>query len=164
MTLYRANTTKRALPRRKALILAAIMLASFAMPSEPVLAAQSPTSEKAVLTVDITGISTSSGQILIAVFNSQTSYEKDDPISARVITAQPRRLLEIFAQLPLGDYAVKVLHDENSDERMNLSLFGAPTEAYGFSQNARNTFRQPRWDEAKFTLTAKGYTAAIRVQ
>jgi uncharacterized protein (DUF2141 family) len=35
--------------------------------------------------------------------------------------------------IPAGTYAVTVLHDENSDGKMDFNWIGMPTKGYGFS-------------------------------
>ena len=42
--------------------------------------------------------------------------------------------------------------DENKNGKLDKNLFGAPTEAYGFSNNARETFSSPSFEAAKVVL------------
>ena len=42
--------------------------------------------------------------------------------------------------VPPAKYAVAVFHDANNNEVLDKNAFGIPTEAYGFSNNARGRF------------------------
>ena len=44
------------------------------------------------------------------------------------------------AQLPFGIYAIGVLHDENSNGRMDRGLFGRPQEGFGISLSPSRGF------------------------
>lgn len=57
-----------------------------------------------------------------------------------------------FENLADGQYAVAIFHDENENGIIDKNMFGAPTEAYGFSRNARGTFSAPSFEEAKIDL------------
>ena len=39
--------------------------------------------------------------------------------------------------LPAGAYAVALFQDENGNDNLDTTAFGAPTEKYGFSNDAR---------------------------
>ena len=59
-----------------------------------------------------------------------------------------------YSNLVKGNYAVAVFHDRNKDGVLNTNLFGVPTEEYGFSNNARNTFSAPSFSAASFSVSA----------
>jgi uncharacterized protein (DUF2141 family) len=51
-----------------------------------------------------------------------------------------------------GTYAIAVFHDRNKNGKLDKNIFGAPTESYGFSNNARSTFSAPSFSAASFEL------------
>ena len=53
-----------------------------------------------------------------------------------------------FSDLPKATYAVAVFHDKNKNGVMDKNLVGVPTEKYGFSNNARETFSAPSFESA----------------
>jgi uncharacterized protein (DUF2141 family) len=61
-----------------------------------------------------------------------------------------------FNRIPAGTYAVTVLHDENSDGKMDFNWIGMPTKGYGFSNNARATLLPPSFDAASFGYDGEG--------
>ncbi len=56
-----------------------------------------------------------------------------------------------FEGLPLGTYAVAVIHDENANARLDTVL-GIPREGFGFSRNPRISFGPPRFSAAQFSI------------
>ena len=68
-----------------------------------------------------------------------------------------------FANLPKGGYAVAVFHDEDADGELDTNFVGIPTEAYGFSNNARGVFGPPELSEQLFELKTN-YTITIQIR
>ncbi len=59
-----------------------------------------------------------------------------------------------FERVPPGRYAVAVHHDENDDGKLQRGLFGAPSEGYGASNDAKGTLGPPSFEAAAFRLRA----------
>ncbi len=59
-----------------------------------------------------------------------------------------------FTEMPPGTYAAAVIHDENSNGKLDTNFLGIPTEGYGISQNHTHALRRPTWDESKFVVNA----------
>ena len=59
-----------------------------------------------------------------------------------------------FTNMPPGTYAAAVIHDENSNNKLDKNFLGVPTEGYGISQNHTHALRRPTWDESKFVVQA----------
>lgn len=68
-----------------------------------------------------------------------------------------------FRNLPSGDYAVAILHDENGNSRLDRTL-GIPREGIGFSRNPRFSFGPPRFSAARFALRGHGGSQRIRMR
>ena len=68
-----------------------------------------------------------------------------------------------FDGLPHGDYAVAVIHDENSNAKLDV-FAGIPREGYGFSRNPPVMFGAPRFAAARFTITGDANTQQIRMR
>ncbi|MFM9827149.1 MAG: DUF2141 domain-containing protein [Sphingomonas sp.] len=56
-----------------------------------------------------------------------------------------------FAGLPLGNYAVAVIHDENTNAKLD-TFMGIPREGFGFSRNPKIGFGPPRFSAAEFSV------------
>jgi len=68
-----------------------------------------------------------------------------------------------FDGLPHGNYAVAVIHDENSNAKLD-TFAGIPREGYGFSRNAPVRFGPPRFAAARFALTGDADLQQIRMR
>jgi uncharacterized protein (DUF2141 family) len=67
-----------------------------------------------------------------------------------------------FNDMPPGTYAVAVLHDENSNNKLDTNFLGIPLEGYGMSNNHTHALRRPTWNESKF-VAAAAMTVTLRV-
>ena len=117
------------------------------------------------LTIVVTGFENDDGELLTAVSNSRENYESDDSAFVGVtVKIENRKVEHIFEDLPFGEYAIKLFHDENMDGELNSNFLGIPTEDYGFSNNARGTFGPADYDDAKFSFDRNKLTIEITVQ
>jgi len=127
--------------------------------------AQSDSPKTGTLRILIDGFSNDKGDARIALCNSIEGYKSDDRAfrleAARISNGKAEWVLK---DLPFGEYAIKVFHDENSNRKLYKNLFGAPTEAYGFSNNARATFGPPDYKKAAFQFDNPDMTVRITVQ
>jgi uncharacterized protein (DUF2141 family) len=67
-----------------------------------------------------------------------------------------------FEGLPHGQYAVAVIHDENSNARLD-TFAGIPREGFGFSRNPPIRFGAPRFAAARFAVTGDANQQQIRM-
>jgi uncharacterized protein (DUF2141 family) len=56
-----------------------------------------------------------------------------------------------FTDLAEGTYALKVLHDINSNGKMDINAAGLPQDGYGFSNNV-GMYGVPPFDAASFEV------------
>lgn len=131
------------------------------------LAATAAVSEEAktgTLILTSTGFESEEGHVLVQLANSQEDYEADDEgfRVARIKAAGGKATTE-FKGLPYGEYAIKIFHDENDNEELDIGWMG-PEERYGFSNDARAMMGPPDWDDAKFSVDQPEQTVAIKVE
>ena len=124
------------------------------------LAANSAASA-AELRVKVVGITAQTGTISMAVMDSDAAWAgKGKPITGRHAKVTGDTLEIAFADLAPGKYAIRLMHDENDNGKLDTNLVGMPTEGYGFSNNPR-VMRAATFDEAAFEVPADG--AAITI-
>jgi uncharacterized protein (DUF2141 family) len=106
------------------------------------------------LTVTIPNVQNDEGHIQIGVYNKKETFPKEDKQFKVIIekTTSPEFTYTIHHLAP-GDYALALMHDENSDGKCNLNILGIPKEGYGFSNNVRARFSAPSFDAAKISVT-----------
>ena len=68
-----------------------------------------------------------------------------------------------FADLPSGDYAIALVHDENGNGRLD-TRFGLPIEGVAFSRNPRLIFGPPRFAAARFAVGDAPVVEAVRMR
>jgi uncharacterized protein (DUF2141 family) len=81
-------------------------------------------------------------------------------IRRTIPAAVPRLRLE---GLPPGDYAIAVIHDANSNARLDTTL-GIPREGFGFSRNPAIRFGPPRFSAARFPLGTGAEKQQVRIR
>ena len=59
-----------------------------------------------------------------------------------------------FEEIPAGEYAISIFHDENKDTKLNKNFFGIPTEDYGFSNNPKIRFGPPSFKECAIKVNS----------
>ncbi|MGI9192013.1 MAG: DUF2141 domain-containing protein [Chitinophagaceae bacterium] len=105
------------------------------------------------LIVQVKPVNEARGELSVALYRKPSDF----PHPVRVYVAQTPKAVQgtnlvRFTNLPAGNYAAAVYHDENANKKLDKNLFGAPTEAYGFSNNARRLMSAPSFDEARFEI------------
>lgn len=105
------------------------------------------------LTINITNIESIKGEIIIGVFNTDKNFLKDgSAIKNYSIKVENHSEQIIITDLPKGEYAISMYHDENSDNQCNRNFLGIPKEPYGFSNNIKPKFSAPAYEDCKFIL------------
>jgi len=121
--------------------------------------------EKRTLELKIDGFQNNLGKARIALDNSEEGYnsrgESLRGVKEKIVN---RNCTVFFEDLPYGEYAIKVFHDKNDNQKLDKNLLGIPKEAYGFSNNARGTFGPPAFEKAKFLFTKKNKVHKITVK
>ena len=106
----------------------------------------------ATLEVEVSGLPTQDGMVMIAVYDNAEAWMKK---AVRGMMAKPleggKAVLRV-ENLPDGEYAISLLHDANGNNKMDFNVLGIPTEAFGFSNNASGSFGPPKFEAARFTV------------
>lgn len=113
-----------------------------------------PSKDTYFLKVNVSGFPSSKGFANVALFNSSNGFPiYGKQYQGKVVSIKDGSCQVSFTGLPSGSYSVAVYHDENNNQKMDKNLFGAPTEAYGFSNNVRPVFSAPSFEECKLNLS-----------
>ena len=129
--------------------------------------AQTPDST-GTLVVIVTGFETDDGTARIRLDATASAFAGDsDEASFERATAasiEDGTVVWTVDALPWGQYAASAYHDEDDDGELNTNLFGAPSEPFGFSNDAHARFGRPDFTEAAFRFAAPRDTIRFRVQ
>lgn len=109
--------------------------------------------ETADIKVVVTNIEPVQGTLQIGIFNSKHGFlERGSELKFVVIPVSGRQTSYTFKNLPLGDYAISLFHDENEDDECNRNWIGIPTEGYAFSNNYHPILKAPSFNDTRFRL------------
>lgn len=136
------------------LLLAASIQQSYA---ETPTAATCRPGQSGCITVFIRELKKPEGTLGVLLYSSKKGFpDKPDLAVARRIKAISSTAHEVsFENIPFGTYAVSVLHDENSNGKMDKTFIGIPKEGFGVSNNPKIKTGPPSFSEALFTLDHK---------
>jgi len=103
------------------------------------------------LTINITNISNDNGQLIIKLYNSEENFLKSSfqTINTKIINGKSKLVIE---NIPAGNYAIAIIHDENKNNKLDFNIFGIPSENTAASNNAKAFFGPPSYKNAYFVV------------
>lgn len=124
-----------------------------------------PSAAQTTLTVTVSGLRNTKGQVLIWLWNGPDGFPKQGDKSFKLAAIDADKAVggtvtAAFA-VPPGSYAVTMLHDENKNSQMDTNFLGIPAEGYGASNNPITHFGPPSFEQARFQVPASGQKIAI---
>ena len=105
------------------------------------------------LEVEIVGFSNDKGNAMIGLYNTKDTFLKKGIKSSKTIVKN-KKTYAIFKDVPKGEYAVSMFHDENANGKLDSNFMGIPKEDYGTSNNAKGFMGPPKYEDAKFVLSS----------
>jgi uncharacterized protein (DUF2141 family) len=119
----------------------------------------------ATLNVPVVDLRNRKGSLRLGVFDRARGFPKDRKAAILWQSVPADADAPTFVvDLPPGQYAVVVLHDENDNKKLDANLIGIPTEGYGVSNNPKPKRRAATYKEAAFILPAEGAELPVSVQ
>jgi uncharacterized protein (DUF2141 family) len=112
--------------------------------------------------IRIVNFDSNKGKVLIGLYNSESTFLKEDFMSS-ISKIENNECTVIFKNVPVGTYAVSLIHDENDNGKMDTNMFGIPKEDYGCSNNAKGFMGPPKWADAKIEVTNKTINQTIKL-
>ncbi len=120
--------------------------------------------EGGALDIELTGLRSTKGVVRICLVRDPGDFpdcrEGKGALKRTLPAGNPRIRLE---GLPMGDYAIAVIHDANGNAKLDTVL-GIPREGFGFSRNPAIRFGPPRYADARFTLGADAQLQQVRIR
>ena len=138
MDFISASGTRRAVPILGLAVLLSLTAASVPPPS---------------IDVSLTGLRNTKGQLLVCLTTNAKAFpdcSKDKASVKMAVKASDAAHFKIAAPAA-GTYAIAVVHDENSNNKMDLAIF-LPREGFGFSRNPTITVGAPSFKSASFAV------------
>lgn len=116
-------------------------------------AASAPPPTPPTVDVSVTGLRSAKGQILVCLTTNRKAFpdcSKDADSVRMAVKAAEAGDFAVHAPAA-GTYAIAVVHDENSNNKMDTAIF-LPKEGFGFSRNPAITVGPPSFKSASFAV------------
>ena len=108
--------------------------------------------ELSVVRVLASNLSSVTGTVEVTLFDSAESFLKEPYLQQSGKVGEDGSFEVEFVELPEGEYAVVVVHDENDNGKLDSGFLGFGGENYGYSNNVKPWFGRPDFEDAKFTV------------
>ncbi len=106
------------------------------------------------LILEISHIRNAKGSIQLMFYKSAGSYEEDLPFQVNRFPKDSvlDGCLKLSFQLPVGEYGIILLDDENESEVAEYNILGLPKEGFGFAGYYHRGIRRPEYKDFRFQL------------
>jgi len=119
--------------------------------------------QTAKVEVTVTGIKTDKGgTVRVGIYEKEGFPTVGQEIIGKDVEVKEGTITVLFEDVEVGNYAIAVFQDKDSDGKLDSNLFGAPTEPYGFSNNIYGRFGPPSFEDVSFKVE-NGKTVALTV-
>ncbi len=116
--------------------------------------------------VHITDIIKPDGILGVSLYNSKKGFpgkhEHAYANQLKKITSTEDKV--VFNNIPYGTYAVSIIHDENSNGKLDTNFFGIPKEGVGVSNNPKIGMGGPKYNDSVFTLNTNQMDVTITMK
>ena len=142
------------------------LLAVLAVCSTPPTASAEHTPESAIIRAEIKNLRNNTGQVGCSLFRSADGFpgDMDKALQRLLLPIRDKAVTCEFKRVSPGIYAIASIHDENGNGKLDRPAFGAPTEGWGTSRDAKAGFmRGPRFEDAALRFAAGPSTISISI-
>ncbi len=102
--------------------------------------------------VELTNLRNDKGQVLVCMTSVPKAFPDCRKDKSSVQMAVPAKRPQFTVPAPtVGTYAIAVVHDENSNDKMDMALM-LPREGFGFSRNPALRMGPPPFRDAAFDV------------
>jgi len=119
------------------------------------------------ITIVVNGFKSDKGQARFLLFKKgQEKYypsEDEKAFKRDVVPIKNKKVVFTYENIPFGDYAISVHHDEDKNDKVNTNFIGIPNEGLGASNDAKGNFGPPSFEKAKITLKKEQMSITINM-
>jgi uncharacterized protein (DUF2141 family) len=115
--------------------------------------------------LNVSGLRNVRGQLMVCLTGNPNAFpdcSKDPAAIKRLVPANEASDIR-FSSVAPGTYAVAIVHDENRNNKMDLSLF-IPKEGFAFSRNPAIGMGPPKFKSAAFVVAGVNERFAIKMK
>ena len=121
--------------------------------------------QTATLQVEVIGLKNNAGQLMVSLNKGAVGFPDENYFTQEYIPefTAPKTTV-VFKNIPFGNYAFSLLHDEDANGEMKKNFFGIPQEGFAFSRNYNVVLRAPKYEEANFEINKTNQTIVVNMQ
>ena len=114
---------------------------------------QQPAADACALTIHVDGFRNQKGVAGGTIFKAAEGWpeENDKAYLHQSFPIEGNHATLTF-HMPPGKYSVAVLHDENSNHKLDRNMFHYPKEGFGFANNPKIGLAAPPFDAAQVSV------------
>jgi uncharacterized protein (DUF2141 family) len=115
--------------------------------------------------LSVSGLRNLKGQLMVCMTKNPKAFpdcSKDANAIRKLVPASSASNIEFSGVAP-GTYAVAIVHDENKNNKMDLSLF-IPKEGFAFSRNPTITVGPPKFKNAAFVVGSADSRQSVKMK
>ncbi|GGW28809.1 hypothetical protein GCM10007383_12770 [Arenibacter certesii] len=100
------------------------------------------------LSVEVKGVPSNKGKISVALYTEAENFLKFDKVfRSNSVVAKENTTTVLIDDLPSGNYALAVFHDENGNDELDVNWLGIPKEKVAFSNAKMKLFGPPSYKD-----------------
>ena len=123
----------------------------------------SASAHAAMVEVAVTGVTEARGHVRVELCTKTTFLKPTCPYQGQAPATIGATLVSI-AEVPPGEYAAQVFHDETDQGVVHQNFLGIPREKIGFSNDAPLRLRGPKFTDAAFSVGSQLQRITLRVR
>lgn len=117
----------------------------------------------ASITVTVKDIKDAKGSLLVGIYTNKDEFLKT-PSIRKIVKVTGSEVTVVFDNLPQGEYAVSIIHDENDNKEFDRNKLGIPKEGYCFGNNALGKLGPPTYDQVKIMLSGESVRQTLEMK
>ncbi len=104
------------------------------------------------ISITVSSLKNGSGSVLIYLYQNEAGFptEPDRALLNAKAVIKENTCSYSFSDLPFGNYAISIVHDENGNNKLDTNFMGIPKEGIAASKNATGSFGPPKFKDAVF--------------
>ncbi|MCD4828062.1 MAG: DUF2141 domain-containing protein [Candidatus Cloacimonetes bacterium] len=121
---------------------------------------------QATLTIEVSGVRSDDGMVMMSLLSGEDSFKngQGEAFFQAHAAIENGRVVFVIEDVPPGVYAIRVMHDENGNGKMDTNWIGIPKEGYGASNNPKPRMGPPRWKDCHFEVTGDDLALGITMR
>ncbi|MEO9510995.1 MAG: DUF2141 domain-containing protein [Flavobacteriaceae bacterium] len=106
------------------------------------------------ISVHVHNVPSAKGNVNVAVYDSDDTFLTfEGVVKTGTVQANAGMVQLDIKNIPPGEYAVAVFHDQNGNDLLDTNWLGIPKEKVAFSKAKMHTFGPPKYKECCFWVT-----------